>query len=188
MVLVFAAVLEYAIANYLYRQSDGVLARNSRRMKKGNCNLVSKYLKNCRTVRKRKQSKKENYNGVTEKSNGSANNSVNCSGFSAHYNSPSYYNTKLNGTGSVGHENHFDTHNPECKTSTASQEEKEIADALYYRHLSKKIEKESRVLFPFIFSAFCLCYWIYYMVWSNELQTWLDDENTIGYYVNEDRN
>ena len=30
MVLVFAAVLEYAIANYLYRQSDGILARNSR--------------------------------------------------------------------------------------------------------------------------------------------------------------
>ena len=31
MVLVFAAVLEYAIANYLHRQSDGLLARNSQR-------------------------------------------------------------------------------------------------------------------------------------------------------------
>ncbi|CAG5108058.1 Oidioi.mRNA.OKI2018_I69.chr1.g3616.t2.cds [Oikopleura dioica] len=193
MVLVFAAVLEYAIANYLYRQSDGILARNSRRLKKGHCNLVSKYLKNCRTLRKRKATKKEYTNGSAPKINGSMNGSVYCANYSAHYDSPSYFNTKLNGNANIHSQDHshFDLHHQVPKNSTASRaedEDDELADALYYRHLSKKIEKESRVLFPFIFTAFCLCYWIYYMVWSNELQTWLDDENTIKYKVSEDRN
>ena len=60
-------------------------------------------------------------------------------------------------------------------------QEDEFDAALYYKHLSKKIEKESRVLFPFIFIAFCICYWVYYMVWSNELQTWIDNPKTIFY-------
>lgn len=85
-----------------------------------------------RTVRKRKLSKKEDFNGVAAKANGSANNSVYCSGVSAHYNSPSHFNTNFNGNGSIGQENHYDTHNLQSKTSTIIQEEKEIADALYY--------------------------------------------------------
>ena len=46
MVLVFAAVLEYAIANYLHRQSDGILARNSQRFTQANLsNMCTKVLK-----------------------------------------------------------------------------------------------------------------------------------------------
>ena len=67
-----------------------------------------------------------------------------------------------------------------------SKSDDDFDAALYYKHLSKKIEKESRVLFPFIFIAFCICYWVYYMVWSNELQTWIDDPITIFYEKEEE--
>ena len=68
-----------------------------------------------------------------------------------------------------------------CLDDYFNKPDDEFDAALYYKHLSKKIEKESRVLFPFIFIAFCICYWVYYMVWSNELQTWIDDPITKFY-------
>ncbi|CAG5110093.1 Oidioi.mRNA.OKI2018_I69.chr2.g4533.t1.cds [Oikopleura dioica] len=162
MAFVFAALLEYAVANYLSRQRNGILYKNSIRtyeLKQLLHKIVSRSNggKDSQAVnRRRKNHRKQERNNYKHRSDLYSNGHIDK--YSLNNQMDPYYDNK---------EEYYVEYSPEenkqsieAELAKAKKENKEAQE--YYKKLSTKLEIECRILFPLSFFGFLICYIVYY--------------------------
>ncbi|CBY14487.1 unnamed protein product [Oikopleura dioica] len=169
MAFVFAALLEFAVANYLSRQKNGILYKNSIRtyeLKQLLQKIISrtdgKNSSNGNITRRNKHHRKQEKNNYKHRSDLYSN------GVSTMNNQlDPYYENK---------EEYYVEYSPEeniqsieAELAKAKKENKEAKE--YYKKLSTRLEIECRILFPLSFFGFLVCYIVYYYFITDDSTT-----------------